>query len=199
MRVSRMQTGDAASAADIGWARDRLDAELDNPAQFLAWPYGEFDAELERLAADLDYVAFGQQSGPADRASGMQHLPRFPMATGFADIESFAEKLRTRPFPVVVTAPAQRVLQVPAAPPVLRMRISNGPYRLDELRCFVPGQEPARIERTDNEFRVTARSAFRPGRGKFNCTAPSTETSGVYFWYSHLLLQRHNDGSWYEE
>jgi len=186
-------------ASDIEHGQERLNAELENPLHLFAWPYGEFDTELEGIARDNGYVAFGQQSGPAGPGSGLQHLPRFPMAAGFADIESFAEKLHTRPLPVSVVSPVGRILEVPAAPPTIRLRIPDGPYRLEELRCFVPGQAPAHIERNGNEFQIAAHSKFHPGRGKFNCTAPSSEIGGVYYWYSHLLLQRKDDGSWYDE
>ncbi len=79
------------------------------------------------------------------------------------------------------------------------MQIPEGPYRLDSLVCYVAGQEPARIQHNGDEIRVTARAALRPGRGKFNCTAPSANESGVYYWYSYLWLQPNADGSWYEE
>ncbi len=184
---------------DIESAQTRLESELDHPLHFFAWPYGEFDADLEKLVDELGYVAFGQQSGPAGHVSSLQSLPRFPMATGFADLEGFAEKLRSRPLPVTVLAPASRVLSTLAQPPELKMRIPDGPYRLSALRCYVAGQEPAVIERRGDVVTVQAQKPLRPGRGKFNCTAPSSEESGVYYWYSHLWIQPEDDGSWYPE
>jgi peptidoglycan/xylan/chitin deacetylase (PgdA/CDA1 family) len=201
----RRRPGESAAAwrrrvaTDIESAQSKLESELDNPLRLFAWPFGEFDADLEELAGKLGLVAFGQQSGPAGRASSPQSLPRFPMATGFADLDSFAEKLRTRPLPVTVLSPASRVLQVPARPPQLTIRIPDGPYRLAALRCYVGGQEPAEISRRGDVFTVQAKKPLRPGRGKFNCTAPSSEENGVFYWYSHLWLQREDDGGWYTE
>lgn len=201
----RRQPGESPAAwrqrvrDDIEYARDRLAAELERPARLLAWPYGEFDAALEALAAELGYVAFGQQSGPAGPGSGMQRLPRFPMASWFAAIDRLQERVASRPLPVTVVAPDRRILPVPARPPELTLRVGDGPFRLDALRCYVRGQDPARIRRQGDVITVRAQAALPAGRGKFNCTAPSTEETGVYYWYSHLWMQPRDDGSWYPE
>ena len=186
-------------AADIELAQDRLEEELDHPARLFAWPYGEFNADLESLAAELGYIAFGQQSGAAGRDSGPHRLPRFPLATGFSDLQSFGEKLRSRPLPVVVPASIGNLLGTPARPPKLEMHIPDGPYQLADLRCYVAGQEPAKISIRGNVVTAAAQDSVRPGRSKFNCTAPSSQENGVFYWYSHPWIQPKDDGTWYAE
>ncbi len=181
---------------DIQTAQAKLENELDHPARLFAWPYGEFDADLEKLAADLSYIAFGQQSGAAGRASGLQQLPRFPISAAFSDLESFAQKLRSRPLRVTPTHHEDRVLPVPARPPQLDLHIPDGPYRLAELRCYVAGQEPAEITWNGNIVSVIAQQPLPPGRGKFNCTAPSAAENGVFYWYSPVSYQPNDDGTW---
>ena len=185
--------------ADIETAQARLETELDHPLRMLAYPYGEFDAALEAIVADLGFAAFGQQSGPVYAPLGLQQLARFPMATGYDSIEGLAEKLKTRPLPVTVLAPASRVLGARAAAPVLEVRLPDGAYRRDALRCYVAGQEPARIDWRGDVATIRARRPLGPGRGKYNCTAPSTTIPGVYHWYSHLWIQPRDDGSWYPD
>ncbi len=189
----------ARVGADIEAAQARLDAELDHPLRMFAYPYGEFDSALETIVAELGLVAFGQQSGPVGTSSGMQQLARFPMATGYDSLESFAEKLRTLPLPVTVLAPASRVLGARSAAPTLEVRLSEGGYRRDALRCYVAGQDPARLDWQDDVVRIRAQRPLGPGRSKYNCTAPSATTSGVYYWYSHLWIQPRDDGSWYPD
>ncbi len=184
--------------ADIEAAQVRLEAELDHPLRMLAYPYGEFDTSLETLVADLGFIAFGQQSGPAYAPLGLQQLARFPMATGFDSIESFAEKLRTLPLPVKVLAPESRVLGAGAAAPTLEIQLPEGAYRRDALRCYVAGQDPAQIDWQEDVATIRAQRPLGPGRGKFNCTAPSA-SPGVYHWYSHLWIQPRDDGSWYPD
>ena len=189
----------ARVTAEVTDAQGRLDDELEHPSMHFAYPYGEFDSGLQALVSELGYVAFGQQSGAAGAISGMTRLPRYPMATGFADLDGLAQKLRTRPLPVTVLEPRSNVLGLPAKAPTVVVRIPDGPYRKAHMRCYVAGQDPATIEWRADEATITAEKRIRPGRNKFNCTAPSSEETGVYYWYSHLWMQPRDDGSWYEE
>jgi biofilm PGA synthesis lipoprotein PgaB len=184
---------------DIAHAQSRLEDELDHPLKILAYPYGEFDAPLEQLVAEMGYVGFGQQSGPLGPSSSRQSLPRFPVTTGYDDLDSLAEKLRSRPLPVAVLAPASRLLEPGSGPPTLRLRIPDGPYRREGLRCYVSGQEQATVEWHGDVAVIEARAPLRPGRSKYNCTAPSTEVPGVFHWYSYLWIRPNDDGSWYSE
>src|SRR6056297_580784 len=186
-------------AADIEHAQSRLQAELAAPLHMHAYPYGEFDEPLEALLEELDYVTFGQQSGPVGPVSELHSLPRFPVATGYADLESLAEKLRSRPLPVEVLSPDSRVLGPGAGPPLLKLRIPPGGYDRTGLRCFVSGQPPANVKWDGDIALVRAQQALRPGRSKFNCTVPSSDLPGVYFWYSHLWIRPKDDGNWYAE
>jgi biofilm PGA synthesis lipoprotein PgaB len=199
----RREPGETASAwrrrvrDDIVQAQARLEAELDHPLRMLAYPYGEFDDPLEALVKELGLVGLGQQSGPVGRLSSQQHLPRFPVATGFDDLQSLGEKLRSRPLPVTVLAPVDRIVDPGSGPPVLRLRVPEGPYQRRGLRCYVAGQAPARIEWEGSVAAVQAREPLGPGRSKYNCTTPSSEEAGVYYWYSYLWIQPNDDGSWY--
>lgn len=201
----RREPGESAAAwrtrvrGDIVSAQARLDAELAHPSPYFAYPYGEFDTALERIVADLDLVAFGQQSGAIGPGAILTQLARYPMATGYDSLASFAEKLRTRALPVRVLEPESRVLAAGAAAPALRIELLDGPYRRDGLRCYVAGQEPAAITWSGDIATIRAREPLGGGRHKFNCTAPSTDAPGVYYWYSHLWIQPRDDGTWYAE
>ncbi|MGD8340956.1 MAG: polysaccharide deacetylase family protein [Gammaproteobacteria bacterium] len=185
--------------ANIERAGMRLEQELERPLPFFAYPYGEFDKPLETIVAELGYVGFGQQSGPVGASDDRTRLPRYPVATGFDDLDSLAEKLRTRPLPVTVLAPDSNLLAGRSAAPLLRLRIPDGPYRRGDMRCYVAGQEPAQIEWQDDVAAIRALEPLRPGRTKYNCTAPSNSESDVFFWYSHLWIKQTDDGGWLAE
>jgi len=201
----RRQPGESAGewrervAADIRHAGSRLADELEAPLTYFAYPYGEFDRQLEAVVADLGLVAFGQHSGPVGPASDLRHLPRFPVATAYAGLDSLGDKLDSRPLPVTVLAPDSRVLAADAGSPELRVRIPEGSYDRERLRCFVTGQEPARISWQDDEATIRARAPLSPGRSKFNCTVPARDEAGVYYWYSYLWIKPRPDGSWYPD
>ncbi len=186
-------------AADLRHAQSRLQEELESPLRYFAYPYGEFDRGLEAVAAELGFVAFGQQSGPVGPSSDRRHLPRFPVATAYADLDSLGDKLDSRPLPVRVLAPDSRVLAADAGPPALRLELPPGPYDRERLRCYVSGQEPARIDWRGDEAVIRARAPLSPGRSKFNCTVPARGEAGVYYWYSYLWIKPRADGSWYPE
>jgi peptidoglycan/xylan/chitin deacetylase (PgdA/CDA1 family) len=185
--------------ANITAAQARLAAELSRPLTLFAYPYGEFDAPLEAVVTELGLTAFGQQSGPTGATSSLRALPRYPLATDFDGVDALAEKLRTRSLPVTVLTPASRVLPANAPAPLLELRVADGPFRRDGLRCYVAGQEPAIIEWRGDVAAIQSRAPLGAGRSKYNCTAPSTSTSGVFYWYSHLWIQPRDDGSWYPD
>lgn len=189
----------ARVSGDIVGAQARLDAELARTPRYFAYPYGEFDVPLETLVAELDFIAFGQQSGPIGPGSDPRYLPRFPMATGFDSVESLAEKLRTRPLPVTVLKPSSRLLPPASDAPALQLRFADGQYRREGLRCYVAGQDPAIVDWDGDVATIRARERLGAGRSKYNCTAPSTDESGVFYWYSYLWIQPRDDGSWYPD
>jgi peptidoglycan/xylan/chitin deacetylase (PgdA/CDA1 family) len=187
---------------DIQAAQARLAAELRSPLQVLAYPYGEFTPELTALAEALDFVAFGQQSGPVGPHSDLQGLPRFPMAGSYAELDGFAEKLRTRPFQVTASAEVGPILDAGVQPPTLRLRLIADSARLDALACFVGGQPAAAIDWVDRAagvVAVTARQSLPVGRSKYTCTAPALDGGGVFYWYSHLWMVRPAPGEWYAD
>ncbi|MDZ7669712.1 MAG: polysaccharide deacetylase family protein [Gammaproteobacteria bacterium] len=188
--------------ADIESAQQRLEDELHAPLEVIAYPYGEFNPALQTLTRELGMVGFGQQSGPVGSASDLQALPRFPMAAGFAELDSLAEKLRTRPFQVTVLSDDDPVLAHDAPAPTLRVKLKADTARLEALSCFVTGQDAPQLEWVDADagiLEVTARRPLPAGRSKYTCTAPSTEGSGIFHWYSHLWMKPPGPGSWYSD
>ncbi len=184
---------------DLERAQRRLEAELDSPLAMFAWPYGESDPVLEDIIRGLGWVGFGQQSGPAGPVYGLTNLPRFPVSAAYADLDSLGEKLRSRPLAAEPLAPSTRIVGPGGGPPLLTLRVSPGAWRRDGLVCYVGGQQAAILAWDGDVLSVRARGPLRPGRAKYNCTAPSTAEPGVFYWYSHLWLVREANGGWYRE
>ena len=204
----RRQPGEGPAAwrqrvrAEIRGAQERLEAETDGAVKLFAYPYGEFNEELESIVADAGFFGVGQQSGPVGHGSDWRAVPRFPMATDFAGMESFPAKVRSRPLPVTVLAPQDRLVPGDLERPVLRLRLGEGEFRAPALACYASGQgrmDVTWIDREGRELTVRPRQPIRPGRTRYNCTAPSSSRDGVYFWYSYQWLKMRPDGSWYPE
>ncbi|KPV40377.1 hypothetical protein AN478_09505 [Thiohalorhabdus denitrificans] len=187
---------------EIRGAGERLAAEAGEPVPVFAYPYGEYDREVRAIVEDLGLYGVGQQSGAVGAGSDLRAAPRFPVATPYADLDDLGPKLRSRPLPVTVLAPEDRVLPAEARRPELRLRLEEGPYRAGALACYASGQ--GRMERTwvseaEGVVAVRPRKPLRSGRTKYNCTAPSNEESGVFHWFSYLWIKPNPDGSWYRE
>jgi peptidoglycan/xylan/chitin deacetylase (PgdA/CDA1 family) len=203
--VARSGGGDRAAwlkrmRAQVTEAQRRLEAEMQDPARLFAWPFGEFSPALCKMLAQADFVGFGQQSGAVGSNSDFTALPRFPLASGFASLDKFGLKVRTRPLPVADSRPASGVLPADARRPPLELTLGEGAYRPEGVACYVGGVE-AEIERAgDPPRRLTIRppEPLAIGRTKINCTAPATD-SDRWFWYSHLWMKPKVDGSWYAD
>lgn len=187
--------------AEIVDAQRRLTDELAQPPpKLFAWPFGEFSPPAQEIVRDLGYVGFGQQSGAFGPDSDFTALPRFPLATGFDSLDSFALKVRSRPLPVRATEPRSGVLGPEVARPELRLTVAPGPYRPEGVRCYAGGR-PIRVELEDGTppvLRVRVDQPIGPGRTKYNCTAPASD-SATWFWYSFVWMKPLPDGTWYEE
>ncbi len=186
--------------ANIVDAQERLNEELESPARLFAWPFGEFSPPLQRLLGELEYVGFGQQSGAVGPDSDFTALPRFPLATGFDSLDSFALKVRSRPLPVTEVEPESGVLGPDAERPALTLTLEEGPYRPGTVRCYIGGG-PAESEIDTGPpatLRVRPAQALGTGRTKINCTAPSTK-GNQWFWYSYVWMKPNPDGSWYSD
>lgn len=205
--MARPRQGESRSAwldrvrGEIRQAQKRLAAEIDDPVRIFAYPFGEFSAPVKAIVADMDFYGVGQHSGAVGRDSDLTAAPRFPLA-GETDLADFATKVHSRALPAKVLDPDDGVLDPDADKPALHLRIPQGPYRLDSLACFASGQGSIQVkwrDRNAGEAVVRPNRALKPGRTKYNCTAPSNETSGAFYWYSFLWMKPNPDGSWYTD
>ncbi|MCP1676345.1 peptidoglycan/xylan/chitin deacetylase (PgdA/CDA1 family) [Natronocella acetinitrilica] len=172
---------------DLLRARARLDEELDAEriVDLFAYPYGEYNAVVAAVAADLGYVSLGQQSGAIGPYSDARALPRFPMAENYAAIDEFSEKARSKGLPVAEMEPWDPEL-ADGTPPRMTVQLGESEARLDQLACFVSRQGQVDVEWIDREARIFAVQApeeLPTGRTRYNCTAPSPE-AGRFYWLS---------------
>lgn len=195
--------------ATAAWI-DRVSAEIDDSVARLreelpgasirsfAYPFGEYSPALQQLLATRGLYGLAQQSGAVGATTSPTAIPRFPMATGYDSTSRLATALNTRPLPVQeVVAGDTLIDQGNAQPSQLRFQLSpdGGPYRRDALACYSGGGEALNMTRRGNDFTV-ALPRLRPGRNKINCTAPSAEKPGEFFWYSHQWIVADDNGVW---
>lgn len=170
-------------------AQERISAETGRVPRVYAWPYGEYNEAVEAVIADLDWYGLGQQSGAAGYGSSMTAVPRFPVATNYADDDAFVLRVKSEPLPVTVTDAPGRLLESGDPAPVLEFTLDEGPYRLASVNCFNSrGQRLDVNEAGGGRIEIQSPSPLSRGRSKYTCTAPHPDKGGVFGWYSHLWI-----------
>ena len=181
--------------ADITRAQSAIERELGDAPSWLAYPYGEFNKDVQEIVRELGYFGLAQHSGAAGPRSSPLAIPRYAIGGNYTGFDSFRTKARTLPLPV--TSPAREALDTGVThEPTLELELAEGNWRIEELACYGPGGRlPVSVDGT----RVTV-SALQPvpvGRSRYNCTMPSM--SGRYYWYSQPWFRKRDDGTWYPE
>lgn len=184
-------------ADDLARAAARIETEIGRAPTLLAWPYGEDAEELWPLAARKHRYSLAQRSGAAGTHHPRHSIPRFPLATGYDDIERLALAVHSRALPVSAQT---------SHPPVRRgaiddpkrlelALIDDDGYRTEQINCFAATGQPLDTRVHGERLQIDLPEG-RPGRNKVNCTAPATDGSDDYYWYSFQWLQRRADGTW---
>lgn len=174
---------------DVVQASARIKEETGIETRVYAYPYGEYNLDVEKVVADLGLYGLGQQSGAIGTTTPLTSAPRFPISQSFAGMNEFALRARSRPLPVSVAAPRDRLLEGASAAPQLDLVLEDSLYAPAAIGCFT--SDGSRIEVTwqdQRRFRIQAQSPLPPGRSKYTCTAPYPGESGVFGWYSHLWI-----------
>ncbi|MEX2257065.1 MAG: polysaccharide deacetylase family protein [Woeseia sp.] len=170
-------------------AQERISAETSTVPSIYAWPYGEFNDDVEAVIRKLGWHGLGQQSGAAGYASSMTAVPRYPQATGYDDIDAFSLRVRSEPLPVTITSAPERLLASGNPAPELTFRLDDEHYSIGGVNCFNSRGERLEMASSDEEtLTVRSASALPAGRSKYTCTAAHRGKRGVFGWYSHLWI-----------
>jgi peptidoglycan/xylan/chitin deacetylase (PgdA/CDA1 family) len=167
--------------SEIVGAEARIKQETGQSHQLFAYPYGEYDPQLQQLIRDLGYVGIGQHSGPINAASDFTALPRFPFSGIYASMNTYKVKVQSLAFNVAVTNPDSDITDERSPSAELDF---DGSYRLDSLNCF-NNDQPMKVVVLDaaaQRYRVETTVENHSRRFRYNCTAPGHE--GRFYWYS---------------
>lgn len=181
---------------DIEGAQELLEKELGEQPRLFAYPYGEYNPELETILEDLGYIAFGQHSGPWGEHSPLTGVPRFPASGNYASVEGLRAKLTSLPLPVTEVANKNMILDPQETKPKLTATVdSTDDFYRSSMQCFIGG-EVVKPEWDGKTFSVQAPTAINIGRSRYNCTVPSISAGGRYYWYSQPWVRPNEQGRW---
>ncbi len=192
--------------AEVVDAERRIKEETGQNHKMLAYPYGEYNNEVKALLESLDFVAFGQQSGPIGAHSDLLALPRFPFGGPYGEIEEFATKAQTRPMPIEsldlykdadLKETLDEVVVEAGARPVLVLTLAEDSVA-GRINCFAGGQGAIETRVEGRKLITQPNKPLSPGRTRYNCTAGTGE-SGRFYWFSQQWLVTGEDGRWVHE
>ena len=177
-------------------AEKRIENKLGVSHKMLAYPYGEFNLAITDWVREQGFIAFGQQSGPVGKDSNHQALPRFPASGVYANPQTLKTKLNTLAFPHQQDLLVEPLLNE-NNPPALTLTVTSDDLYRSQVQCYASaeGAIPTEVvaSRNDQQIQVLtintrANKAITAGRGRYNCTAPSKQHKGWFYWYSQVWI-----------
>lgn len=155
-----------------------------------AYPYGEFDPELETILEEAGYIgAAAQFSGVLYSGSDLFAIPRFPMGGPFANLKDFIQKAQMKAMQVISKAPVEIIMQ--QNPPLMEISFSAGCIDAENIQCFVNGDRNCIMELQEGpdiiKMKIVAREKLKGRRNLYTITAPTKQGKG-WCWYSHVWV-----------
>lgn len=164
-------------------AESVIERETGQSHRYLAYPYGEFDLAIKAMLAEEGFTGFAQNSGAVGPASDYLALPRYPLASIYANLETARIKLDSLAFDARIVEPLSPITDLHS--PSITLQFNPGPYNLSQIGCFANSQAMTMdwLDRADGVVRIGTNQEFNGRRWRYICTAPATER-GRYYWYS---------------
>ena len=164
-------------------AEQRILDETGQSHHYLAYPYGEFDPSIKTMLDQHGFVGLAQNSGAVGVSSDFLALPRYPLASIYANLDTAITKLDTKAFNVELVTPKSPVTATRS--PAVTLQFNEGNYNLSQIGCFANSQ-PLPMEWIDREngiLRLTPDQEYQGRRWRYICTAP-VPGARRYYWYS---------------
>ncbi len=189
---------------DVLAAQAALDSALDGEQpQHFAYPYGEFNPQLAALLEQLDFIAFGQHSGPWGANTPSAAIPRFPASGHYANLTTLKTKLLSLPLPARTVEPASMVLEKGSDEVAVELSVRDiDDFSIDGLNCFYQGQQINPTKQAADASQAQgwqlSLTLEKPplGRSRVNCTVASQSAQGRFYWYSVPLVRPNEQGRW---
>jgi len=173
----------AAAEAEIQDSNARFAAELGHVPTLFAYPYGEANAETEKLVARTYAAAFGQHSGVMTAADNRFFLPRFALNENYGNEERFHLVIDALPIPATDVTPDDPTLS--RNPPLFGFTVADPTLSVHGLKCYASSPGETTTEILGRRIEVRQSAAFTGTRGRVNCTLPGP--NGRWRWYGRMF------------
>lgn len=161
--------------------------------KMLAYPFGEYDSSIQAMLAQAGYIGLGQHSGAINSNSDFTALPRFPAAGRYANLKTLKTKLASLAYARIESSVTNPDRGQNRQFPDVTLTIDEPDTRLKQVSCFYQGNTlPLTVSHNTISFKHGY--ALPVGRSRVNCTAPSKQQPGRYYWYSQPFFIADDQG-----
>ncbi len=156
--------------------------ELGYVPNLYSYPFGEYSKFMKEYISENFNYAFGQHSGVIDINKEKFELPRFPINENYGKIERFKSIIKTFPLEYKQLNPEQKKITSKNNPPEFSVEFFAEQKNIENINCYSnegDKWEKSKINIDKNILTVSFREAFKPRRGRINC---SLNDDGKWRW-----------------
>lgn len=188
----------AQQTASLLKAEDIIKEKTGQSWYYFAYPYGEYDPDIQRWVKENNFIGFSQQSGAIGLNTDLTSVPRFPASMPYDKISALRDKLNSLPFNIELQGEQANTIFNFKQTKSITFNIETDDFYKSGLHCYISGLGKQKIEwQGDSSFTINFSNDLPIGRVRCNCTAASISKPGRYYWYSKPWFILKADGQWY--
>lgn len=151
--------------------------------KYLAYPYGEFNKAIKDMVSAMGFIGLAQNSGAVNKSTDFLAIPRYPLASIYADLDTARTKFESLAFNVRQLSPDTPVTSNHS--PKVTLQFAAGNYNLAQINCFADSEAiPMQwLDRENGIVELNPTKSYSGRRWRYLCTAPQSG-SNRYYWYS---------------
>ncbi|NMP33028.1 polysaccharide deacetylase family protein [Thalassotalea sp. M1531] len=183
---------------DLMRAEKLLKENVGQSYRYFAYPYGEYTPAIQQWLKQNQFTGFSQQSGAVGISTDTSAIPRFPASQPYDKIASLRDKLNALPFSISTDEDNAKTIFTYQAKKSVTFNVEVQDFNKRQLNCYISGLGKQKIQwLNDTAFKIDFNGDLPVGRVRCNCTAPSIEKPGRFYWYSKPWFVLNSDSSWY--
>ncbi len=174
--------------SDIEEANRSFLSHLGYIPNIFSYPFGEYSEFMRNYISQNYNFAFGQHSGVIDLNKDKYQLPRFPINEKYGKLDRFKSILKTYPLEYKELFPTEKKLNHKNNPPKFKVEFFKDQKNIKNINCFSnegDKWEKSIIEISENILTIKFREAFKPRRGRINC---SLNDNGKWRWFGTQFI-----------
>ncbi len=183
-----IEKSDQEFIQDIEKANKIFKTNLGYVPNIFSYPFGEYSEFMRNYVSKNFSYAFGQHSGVIDINKEKFQLPRFPINENYGEIKRFKSIIKTYPLEYKKLFPVEKKIFNNNNPPDFKVEFFENQKNIGKINCFSnegDKWEKSNIKIDNNILEITFREAFKPRRGRVNC---SLNDNGKWRWFGTQFI-----------